>query len=450
MEKEHLILHSAMESNILPITSVCDARCVFCSHHDNPEGLRVVSISHRTLEEIKFTLGFLDGRKEITIGESATSINEGEPLCHPEFIEILRAVRERFPNTLISITTNGHGLDEKMVSFLKEVEPLEIKLSLNSATVKGRSILMGDSLQLAEKTIRGVALLHKYKLTFYGSIVAMPHIVGWEDIAETVQYLAENSAVAIRIFMPGYSKKARPELQFDSKIMHQELKHFVDKMVEKVSCPLLMEPSLLTELTPVVSHALKASKAYEAGIQRGDIIKKVNGLVPRSRVEGWNLLQQKGKICGEIERDGVLLNIEWDAEEEGKSGIIMEYDFDMRRMEALKQSIEPCSGQVLVLCSEFAFQVLTAVFQLMELPGGQVAIQPVKNLFFGGSIKAAGLLTVTDFTAAFEEYCSCHPSHPRPDLIIIPEEAFDCQGYDLMRHSYRELAKSTGIDVKLG
>ncbi|WP_214659320.1 hypothetical protein [Candidatus Formimonas warabiya] len=44
MEKEQLILHSAQEFNILPLTSCCDAACVFCSHHHNPSGIGVVSI----------------------------------------------------------------------------------------------------------------------------------------------------------------------------------------------------------------------------------------------------------------------------------------------------------------------------------------------------------------------------------------------------------------------
>ncbi len=50
MDKEYLIFHTAMESNILPITSVCDTKCIFCSHKDNPTDIRVISIPHRSLE----------------------------------------------------------------------------------------------------------------------------------------------------------------------------------------------------------------------------------------------------------------------------------------------------------------------------------------------------------------------------------------------------------------
>ncbi len=58
MDKEYLIFHTAMESNILPITSVCDTKCIFCSHKDNPTDIRVISIPHRSLEEIEMTINF--------------------------------------------------------------------------------------------------------------------------------------------------------------------------------------------------------------------------------------------------------------------------------------------------------------------------------------------------------------------------------------------------------
>jgi wyosine [tRNA(Phe)-imidazoG37] synthetase (radical SAM superfamily) len=447
MEKEHLILHSAMESNILPIISACDAKCVFCSHKDNVSGIRVVSIPPRTLDEVEWTLSFLDSRKKITIGESATSIIEGEPLCHPEFVQIITTIRKKFPGTLLSITTNGHGLDNKLVCFLKEVEPVEINISLNSATVKGRAVLMGDDQHLAEQTINGIRRLQQHQIPFHGSIVAMPHLVGWADIAETVQYLAKNGALNIRLFMPGYSKNASPELHFDPLVMHQELRRFVKNMVGQISCPLLLEPPLITELVPIVAGVIRDSEAYRAGLRQGDVIKKVNELVPRSRVEGWNLLQQPGQIHTKIERDGLFIDLEWDNRKGGYSGAIMEYDFDMRRLEALNQIINACIGKVLLLPSELGFAVLTAAIRLLKLPKGRVEIQVVKNHLFGGSIGAAGLLSVADFAQAFADYSSCHD---RPDLIVVPQEAFDCQGYDLTECPYWQLAESTGIDVKLG
>ncbi|MDB9822997.1 radical SAM protein [Deltaproteobacteria bacterium] len=446
MENEQLILHSAMESNILPIISGCDAACVFCSHHNNPDGIRVVSIPPMTLKQVEWTMRFLNGRQKITIGESATNIIEGEPLCHPEFKEIISLVRQRFTTTQISITTNGHRLNEKTVEFLKKVEPVEINLSLNSATIEGRSILMGDKHRVAEQTRQGVKLLCQSQIEFHGSIVAMPHLVGWEDIEETVRYLADNGAITVRIFMPGYSKKANPKLHFDTASMQKELKAFVDDMAENMPCPVLLEPSYVSDLIPVVSGVISGSKAWEAGLRKGDIVIEVKGRTPRSRVEAWGFMQMPGKISAEIERNGEILNLGWDNAEGGRSGAILEYDFDMSRMEAISHFISSCQGKVLALSSEFAFNVLKAVFQIMQFPEPRFDVYMVKNRLFGGSIMASGLLSVADFSLAFEEYCS---HHEPPDYILIPLESFDWQGYDITGRSHGELAKITGIETKV-
>jgi len=90
---------------------------------------------------------------------------------------------------------------------------------------------------------------------------------------------------------------------------------------------------------------------------------------------------------------------------------------------------------------------MLAVIKLMNFSEGRVDIQMVKNHLFGGSIMAAGLLSVSDFVLALENYCKCHES---PDLILIPQEAFDCQGYDLMGTPYWKLTEDTGIEVKIG
>jgi hypothetical protein len=327
---------------------------------------------------------------------------------------------------------------------LKKNEPVEISLSLNSATIEGRSALMKDRPRVAEQTLAGVKLLHKYQMEFHGSIVAMPHVIGWEDISETIRYLADNGATTVRIFMPGYSKKAGPKLRFDIAVMQKELKSFVDDMAGKVPCPVLLEPSCVSDLIPVLSGVVRGSKAWDAGLRRGDIVRKVNVQTPRSRVEAWSFLQMPGRIYVEAERDSRLLELEWDNGEGGRSGAILEYDFDMRRMEAIANFISSSQGRILILSSELAFQVLKAVFQMMQLPEGRAEVCMVKNRLFGGSIGASGLLSVGDFSLALEEYCS---SHERPDYVLIPLEPFDWRGNDLMGRPYLELTRTSGIET---
>ena len=443
METEQLILHSAQEFNILPLTSRCDAKCVFCGHRYNPPQVRIVEIPPRTLEEVERTLLFLDGNKKIVIGESATNIIEGEPFSHPQFPQIIKLIREKYPHTVISLTTNGHRINRGMIHILQEAMPVEINVSLNSATVRGRKILMGEREGQAEKGIKSVELLHRAGIPFHGSMVAMPHLVGWADLRTTIDYLCQCGALTVRILMAGYGKNACSELKFIPEVMHRELADFIYPLAETASCPLLLEPPMINDLKPVTAGALRGSKAYQAGIKRGDLILDINGRIPRSRVEAWELAQEPGKIHIKVEREGRVLELAWQNKRNEKSGLVMEYDFDMERWDRIESMVKRLSGPAVMLCSLLAQNTLKALKKTVRQKE-LLNIQPVNNNFFGGSIGAAGLLTINDFYTAYGEY---REIKDRPELILLPREAFDYLGRDLTGRSYKELEEKAGVQV---
>ena len=76
MHIQDLINSTAMEANILPLTSRCDSACIFCSHQNNPPQVQVLSVGERSLADILDTMQYLDPARTITIGESATNIIE--------------------------------------------------------------------------------------------------------------------------------------------------------------------------------------------------------------------------------------------------------------------------------------------------------------------------------------------------------------------------------------
>jgi len=445
VEKEQLVLHSAQEFNILPLTSFCDAKCVFCSHRSNPPEVRVATVTPSTLAEVERTLAFLDSNKKITIGESATSIIEGEPFSHPRFFEVLKLIREKYPKTLISFTTNGHRINEESIRVLKEEAPVEINISLNSATVRGRGLLMGDNNYLAEQAIKSIKLLRDAGIPFHGSIVAMPHLVGWHDLEETIFYLSEHGALSIRIFMAGYAKTVDSWLKFDPERMHQELADFVSELEDKVLCPLLLEPPKIDDLNPIAAGVIKGSRADKAGIKKGDLIYSINGRKPRSRVEAWQYSQQPENIIVQIKRMGQIKELTWqNNKKEERFGLVMEYDFDMKRMEEIESRIKTYSGPVLFLCSKLGEKMVRAAWEAEDRPDVKIEIQQVKNNFFGGSIGAAGLLTIDDFYAAYLKYKELKGI---PELIIVPGEAFDYMGRDLTGKSLEQLAEKAGVKV---
>ncbi len=240
-EIQALIDHAAREQNILPLTSRCDARCVFCSHHNNPKEIQVISIGTRTMEEIAETMDHLRPDRTITIGESASSIIEGEPTLHPRFQEVIAALRMRFPDTPVEVTTNGHHLTEQMVRFLAGHQPILINLSLNGGTVASRRILMGDGEELASTAIHGVELLGEYGVPFSGSLVGMPNLVGFDDMETSIRLLASHGARSVRVFLPGFSQWVKEDIFPEPDAIYGQLKTFIDGLADDIPCPVLLE-----------------------------------------------------------------------------------------------------------------------------------------------------------------------------------------------------------------
>lgn len=434
-EIEEMIIQSAKEDNILPIISRCDANCIFCSHKNNPSDVRVVSVGTRSLNDIKKTLPYLNGDQVITIGESASNIIEGEPTLHPEFEEIMKAIRQAHPHAPISITTNGRYLTEELVSYLHKIGNMRINFSINSATVDGRHRLMNDTIEQADTAIHSVDLMKKYQISFTASMVGMPNITGYDDIRHTISYLAEHGASSISIFMPGFSSYVKEDIFPDPDNIYNELKDFIDHLSTEIPCPVLLEPSYVSDLTPVVSGVLHYSPAWNAGIRRGDIILSVNGQVPRSRVEAWNLLEGSGTKNVQLKSGKKQRHLTFKNLENGLSGVTMEYDFDMRQAEYLQNVIMTAPGKVLALCSEFAYPLLCSVYEFLGFPKECYTIKLVKNHTFGGTIRAAGLLTNKDFVAAYDEYCN---EFGAPDAILMPAIAYNYLGKDLCGHHFNE------------
>jgi wyosine [tRNA(Phe)-imidazoG37] synthetase (radical SAM superfamily) len=451
-EIQQLIQNAAAQGNILPITSRCDSHCIFCSHKNNPPEIDVISIGVRTMEEIAQTMGYLDPRQVITIGESASSIIEGEPFTHPHFTEILKTLRSRFPGTPIAITTNGYHLTASMVDLISSLGNISLSVSLNSCSIQGRNLLMGDSEQRAEQTLAGIRLMAERGIPYDSSVVAMPSVTGWDDVRNTIQFLSDHKTSVVRVFLPAISGRAKRNLVSNENTTHAELREFLHSLSTELACPVLIEPSLATSLTPEISGVIKNSPAWRLGLRRGDVIRSVNGRVPRCRVEAWQMLGPHGPMLVVALKDGQEKEFSWTNPYDGGAGITMEYDFDMGRADHLRQLILSQPGKSLLLASEYGHAVVQAVTQLFGLPDGRAEVIAVKNLTFGGSIKAAGLLTVDDYDAAFKDWLAQNQLQGKesPSQLLVPLESFNSLGFDLKHRHYMEFAGLTKIPVQLG
>lgn len=440
-----LIMESAHRANILPLTSACNVRCVFCSHRQNPPGIDIYQLPPRTPEEIRATLEFIDPAKKIVIGESVTRIIEGEPFTHPQIQTILTLIREQLPATTVQLTTNGTMLDQPVAELLARLAPVEINLSLNSRCTGTRARLMAD--RQAEKAVAAAQLLREYRIPYHGSIVAMPHLTGWVDLEETILYLAGQQARTIRIFLPGHTRLAPAELQAAPGLW-AELTAFVMEMRQKTDVPLTVEPQQLNDLRAVVAGVMPGSPAHRAGIKPGDVIIKVRGKTVYSRVDAFEKIRRAGgSIPLELKKGGEAFFAAIEKQSREASGLVMDYDLHPGLPAEIGRLVNSRRwSQVLLFTSRLAEGVIRSVRPGIATDAG-IAIHPAASRYFGGNIMSAGLLTVEDFAAAWDEWTKGRRS--RPDAILLPAVAFDARGRDLTGRSYHELAELTGTTVAM-
>src|SRR5262245_57342835 len=105
----------------LELTYACNWRCVFCynpRHHD---------LQRLALDDWRAVLDDLR-----TLGTLTVVLTAGEPLLHPDFVAIARAVRERA--FALRLFTNGSLIDDAMADAIAELAPFAVEMSLHGAT----------------------------------------------------------------------------------------------------------------------------------------------------------------------------------------------------------------------------------------------------------------------------------------------------------------------------
>lgn len=440
-----LLLRTVQEGNILPLTSACNLSCLFCSHRQNPPGLKVHRLSPLPPEEVAGLAEWLDPQRPVVIGESATRIIEGEPLAYPGWDAVLRRLRERLPATPIQVTTNGSLLTQAAVAALASLSPVTVYLSLNSASPAKRRLLMGDP--EPERAVAAPGLLRRYGVPFHGSVVAMPHVTGWDDLRYTISFLADRGAETVRVFLPGHTRYARGPAVLPPGLW-ERLAAFLGELRGELDVPLTMEPALLGDLRPEAAGAVKGSPAWRAGFRAGDIVESVDGKPALSRVDAYRRLWRARNPEVVLSRWGERRRVRLTKPACASSGAVFLFDLDPRDVERIRQAARSRRARrVLVLTGELAAPLLRA--GLAAGAGGETTdynVAAVPNRFFGGSIACAGLLTVGDLAETLRE---CRAGGADPDLVLVPGRAFDHRRRDLTGHTVDELATPGRTEVEV-
>lgn len=433
------LLAAVSRDNILPLTSRCNLSCVFCSHRQNPQEIQTYPVPPQTPATVMELAQFLDPQQKVIIGESATCLHEGEPFTHPDILQILQSLRQMMPQTLFALTTNGTLLSPAMIRELSSLQPLELTVSLNSVTTAGRRLLLHDP--EPERAPAAVVDMARYNIPFHGSLVAMPHLTGWDDLAQTVAFLAEHGAQSIRVFLPGYTKLAPETLRFPLTLWDEVVTR-AKEWTSHFGVPVIPEPAPPSDFTPEVYGVMRNTPAAAVGLLPGDVILGINGKTPRSRVDAFRQCKRAENPHLRIQRQSSNLEKSLQKERGQAPGFVVLYDFSPERLDEITAAIgQNRSHKPLLLSSVFALSLLQTAAHVLNLPTN--AVQPVINQFFGGSIQSAGLLVINDLLTAAKP----HLQAANYDLVLVPQEMFDHRGTDLTGRSINVLTEEWGIPV---
>ena len=412
--KQQLLYQAVSRHNILPLVSSCRVGCVFCSNRYNPPGTRAFSFDPLSGDQVALLLDMLDGSRPIVIGESASLLCEGEPLLHPGLTEILHTIRHRFPSTLVKLTTSGIGLTDNHLDAFSRLAPLEVMVSLNSASSAGRQKLMAD--HDIPATLAQIGQLAQRGIPWQASAVLMPHLTGWHDVERTISFVQANGAFAMRLLLPGFSRLA-PQRLLPPGDLPAQARQRLASWRRQFALPLTLEPSLCRDLTAEVAGVLRNSPA-QGLLMPGDILQDIQGQASWSRVAAFDRLKKLASPRIRLLRAQEEMELVLPKKAGTAPGVVMDYDLapaDYRRALAMAKG----AGTVLMLTSLWA----APLWRLVAPAGWQV--EEVPSHYFGGTIAAAGLLTVADYRRVLE---SCTA---RPEKVLLPPLSFDHQGLDL-------------------
>lgn len=255
--------------NTLPISTVCNAKCLFCSNKMNPFpiyrcGFRPVSEVREWLSSNKLAL---DSNQDFRVQLSDVlpgRISEGEATLHPRFFEILKILRSNLTNCF-HITTNGSKLTDKFVYELAKYKPFKVMVSYHSCNPEHWTNIFGLNRREYDRATKAFSLLNDVGIEIVGAIVALPNLVGYKDIEETMMFFNEHCSM-IQFWRPSYSKYATEDIVKVVSHNENEFKDFVHGMYTKCNKVVVRwdtDPDLPLILNPHDAMIHTAKKGFQ-------------------------------------------------------------------------------------------------------------------------------------------------------------------------------------------
>lgn len=132
------------------ITDQCNLNCAYCCHYAPIAKRYFVDLSQFTRDIFRLSVLTNSGRQLGTLG-----ILGGEPLLHPDFIEICAVAREYLPYSRIRVTTNGLLLNKLSKQDLCILRRFDIEILISKYRAE-------DDFDAMDKLLTEYGIVHKF------------------------------------------------------------------------------------------------------------------------------------------------------------------------------------------------------------------------------------------------------------------------------------------------
>jgi hypothetical protein len=451
---------------LTPISGVCNSTCTFCFEEGIPY----------PREKSLMSVAEARTRLKYYVPENGKCLFPSnrphmETFIHPNAIEIIEMARQREPEKLFWITSNGSHFSEENVRRLEKLKPLIFKLSLNVSDPDLNRALMKTG-KRTEIAIDAPKLLQKYRIPFMGSIVAWPTIP-LSAVEQTVRYLESYQAYAVRIRLPLTHKHLKIQTDFDFYSHWENVARFALELRSHCTVPLFVEPPIywVNPILPEVDGVVLNSPAYRSGIRSGDVVQSINGQRIQTRLESEATLD-KCHLAGEtvdlvVDRHGQRIEVQLKDSPAGTDtypynsnyfyrgenyGIFHVEDFRLKDIQELFDKIDSHAARnVLLFTSSIVAPIfdtiVNAIPEFVErLANINLYVETIKDNSLGGNYDVMDSRFVEDYAKVIRRRLK---QGAKIDLILIPDAFGSPWGMDFTGNSQAQLAMEFGIPVEL-
>jgi len=229
---EHL--ESGNAPGVLPITSACNAQCLFCSNHTNP--FEVHRTRHRPVEEIEKVIWAMNPNYpgEFLLNEAITGkLSEGEVFTHPKVFDILSVIRAKYPKNILTIATNGSLCTEEKIVRLADFKPVKMPISIHSFDREYWKYIFKLKDKHYDTAMKSIPLLMKHGIKVGLRMIAMPALVGYDDLERSVRASKKLGFDFLGMTHASWTRYTKPEVVKELYVNPVEMAAFAEAMSKK-------------------------------------------------------------------------------------------------------------------------------------------------------------------------------------------------------------------------